>query len=328
MSKITRTLLAIFISSSILHAEENIEKWNQGFEKGNNKAIFKSIRLASVKDAAGVDGSRALVLEKAPEKNKKYPRVMLRKIEVDPTCKYRLSFSAYSEGPDTLDKNPLVNVLFFDAARAAKGKPLPGWELLFSNSKGKRVKRSFVFFENIIHGKWHVYTESFYPPEGSKYLNILFTNKNKLCKVYIDNIKLKVVTDEDGTLNLNPEFKYGLYDYSGYYMYNTKITQQDDGKFAVDVSEGSYVMTTPVPVKTGKSYSITVVAGLGEKRCSLTFSMINHEGKRILAKLRKRESGPGEKTFKIELKIPENIKALSASFNGGILKSIKIKECK
>ncbi len=312
-----------------LAGEEISVPWGDGFEKGDVKDYFqRKLTHAAIMKGVGVDGSKALVID--PEKagpEKTMVRAFMKQIPVQPFVKYKFSFMGKVEGPDTFENNPLMEHIYFDAARGSKGKPLPGWELLFTDENGKKITYGSPLSSVMAHNGWTRYEEIFYAPLNSKELQIVFHNfMNMKNKLFIDDMKLETI--DEGALNINPDFRYGIYNYSGYSPRNARIVELEKGVFAMDASPDNSFSSTHIPVRPGKEYQLTAHLKSLDKRVRITVGLIDINGKSLSPLKTNIELYPPnrEETKTMVFVAPENIAYVTLHGRNGIVKSFKLKE--
>ncbi len=326
-----KNIILVMLFTFVLTAEEISVPWGDGFEKGDVKDYFqrKLVHAALVK-GAGVNGSRALVID--PEKagpEKTMVRAFMKRIPVKHFVKYKFSFMGKIEGPDTFENNPLMEYIYFDAARGSKGKPLPGWELLFTDENDKKITRGAPLSAVMAHGSWTRYEEIFYAPPRSRELQIIFHNfMNMQNKMFIDDMKLEII--DEGALNINPDFRYGLYNYSGYSPRNSRIVELEKGKFAMDASPENSFSTTTIPVRPNQEYQLTAHLRSVDKRIRVTVGLSDINGKSLSPLKTNIELYPPnrEETKSMSFITPENAAYVSIHGRNGIIKSLKLEEKK
>ncbi len=310
-----------------LWAAEIAAPWSDGFESGD-------LRHYSRWNTGGVsiekqDGGSVLVLGKQPENAKsKQTDIILKEVPVEDSVKYRLSFRAKVDGPDTFENNPQLEYLFYEYGKKSQGKPLPGWKIIFYGKNKKYISRGFPMFWNVfLHKGWTSYAEVFFPPAGAVAMGIIFSNNaNPDNRVLIDDLKLE--SAEEGTLNVNPEFKYGEYNFSGCnYVKNAKIIEYDKGKFALDTRKGWCIMD-PFPVTPGKEYELSAAIQSSETPGRLSVWCCDGDLKKV-SQLKQVLSviPPNEETKTIRFVVPEGVSYLRlVTGNGGVFKSIRVNQ--
>ncbi len=212
------------------------------------EGISRGASLSKV--PGGKEGERLLVLE--PNSS-----AIFKAVELDPGTKYRLSFRARSSGPDSLEKNPQLEEAFYDANRSSKGMKLPMWSLNFSSAE-RTYCNTYILFpyhKVILSENFRICSDVFYPAPGSTRMKIRFENPSPENTLFIDDLKVEVFTES--ALNINPEFKLGKFNHSGFgqagYGIDIRMTERPDGKgFFLNVN--SWASCDPVPVKGGKNY--------------------------------------------------------------------------
>ncbi len=231
-----------------------------GFEDGSNNWVMR--KGAKLSQDSPHSGKYCLEL---PAGNTSY--AMSRRFTVEPGKIYCLSFMGKVSGEDTLDNNPGLKVL---RRKLKKERKLPKWELCFyrKDKKGKRVSRGFPqFFTCILSENWTQYREEFHVPPGAGAARLVFTNGNPDNTLFIDDLELDQVFQPE--LNINPEFKLGEDNFSGYnYSKNCKIIDAGDGKFVLDAMKG-WSMGDPIPARPEQTLQLSYSAKAGPGRNGL-----------------------------------------------------------
>ena len=200
------------------------------------------------------EGEKGRLLELGPQSS-----AIFKAVKVDRKTKYRLTFRARSAGPDCLEENPQLENAFYDVNRSSKGLKLPGWGLTFSSETAKYCNPHILFpyHKVILSSQFRVCSDVFYPAPGATQMKIRFENPSPENKVFIDDLKLETFTED--ALNINPEFKLGKYDHSGFgqagYGINIRMTERPDRK-GYSLKVASWASGDPVPVEGGKNYVI------------------------------------------------------------------------
>lgn len=197
-------------------------------------------------------GSGARLLEMKPGAS-----VQFKRVPVQQGVKYRLTFNARSAGPDSLEENPQLAEAFYDANRSVKGLVLPKWNLTFFNSEGKRCDRSILFpyFHVILSSAEQVCSEVFYPPLNAAFVQLSLQNLSPDNIAYIDDVRIAPFTES--AVNINPDFKLGKYDHSGYsqagYGIDICMEKHPSGNGQC-LAVNTWCSIDPFPVTGGKNY--------------------------------------------------------------------------
>ena len=163
-------------------------------------------------------------------------------IPVTPDKKYKISFSASTNSPNTLEDNVRIRImnLRYTASRV---------RLKFYDEKGKSLKYLDIYIKS---KNLHTYVEVFYPPVTAKSLKI-FLIPNKTGDISVE--KLAVSTDLEGKesecLNPHPTFEYGDLNTYGYSIgYGGRFFTQPDGKVIWKTGFLGYSQSFPVKENT------------------------------------------------------------------------------
>lgn len=180
------------------------------------------------------------------------------KLEVQYDTKYCFSFRGRYESADAIETNAeKVKELFFLQSRKEQGLYLPTWELRFFNADGKQVKTHifYPYFRCVYSSKWQPYRDVFYPAPDAKYVQLIFQNTENNGTLYLDDFKLEPVKED--ALNVNPEFSYGDYNYSGYSMsgWESKVRMESD-KTKTVMNVPTWIDTDPIPVSGETQYRV------------------------------------------------------------------------
>lgn len=251
MMKTEMTLSLLAATAAILCAEPLLSENFNGTEKLSPSLEGISRGAALVNAPEGESGR---VLELSPKST-----AIFKAVKLDPKTKYILTFRARSVGPDCMEENPQLNSAFYDVNRGNKGMKLPGWGLAFSSETKKYCNPHILFpyHKAVLSNQFRTYTDVFYPAPGATQVKVRFENPSQDNRLYVDDVKLEPFT-EDG-LNINPDFKLGKYDHSGFgqagYGINIRMVERPD-KNGFYLNVASWASSDPVPVEAGKNYVI------------------------------------------------------------------------
>lgn len=172
--------------------------------------------------------------------------------------KYKLSFWAKSESENTFENNPLTKKAFRDVHRKKKGLILPEWTLQFydDNKAYKQSRILYSYYKIVYSNKWKKYEDVFFLAPGSTVARIIFRNGSK-AKLLIDDVSVEEI--KESALNINPEFKYGKYNHTGYgmagYGSSVKMIKRPDSD-KCNLLIPTWIGTDPMPIKAGKNYVV------------------------------------------------------------------------
>lgn len=178
--------------------------------------------------------------------------------DLKPGVKYKLSFLAKSESENTFENNPLTKEAFYDVNRRNKGLVLPEWNISFydDNNTYKQSQILYSYYKIVYSNEWKKYEDVFFLAPGSTIAKIIFHNASK-AKLYIDDITVEEI--KESALNINPEFKYGKYNHTGYgmagYGSSVKMAKRPDSD-QCDLLIPTWIGTDPMPVEAGKNYVV------------------------------------------------------------------------
>jgi len=177
----------------------------------------------------------------------------LKPIAVKPLKKYKLTIRAAVDGKDTIENNDRIP----EFSRMTGGRRFTGYAVTFLDKEGRETGlklRGSRLVDNsgvIISRKINDFVHVFYSPPGVYKMRLdLMPRKNKLL---IESIKVEVEKDE-GTVNCNPDFRYGELNPSGWRPdFDGRLYRRPDGK---TVLKSGYSASSPVfPVNDHSRYS-------------------------------------------------------------------------
>jgi hypothetical protein len=146
----------------------------------------------------------------------------LKPIKVQPLQKYKLTMRAAIEAADTIETNDRLP----EFSSVARGKSLAGCDLHFSDKEGRNVLFALYGkdrFEgtrkieaegvDVVARKLHDYVIVFYAPPMADALHIKLAPRKR--NLLVERMVLEV-EDAEGTVNCNPDFRYGELNLSGW----------------------------------------------------------------------------------------------------------------
>ena len=154
----------------------------------------------------------------------------------------------------------------------------PSWQLRFSDADGNIPLGGILVSEGKRYRgiKNNTFVQEFYTPYFAKKATLRLKQKVK-------NVRFEPVSSAK-YLNLNPEFKLGKDNYSGYARTTqSQIRQGGKGNY-LEVSDSRYGMTLtdPVPVAAGKTYRVSLRregAGNPKKNIGVYIRFLDKEGR-------------------------------------------------
>lgn len=248
-------------------------------------------------------------------------------VPVEAEVKYRLSFRARLEGPDTVTENPQLEYLFFHYDKGVVGKNLPGWGLRFSDAAGQERRRRLPIFHTVVmHREWRTYTETFYAPPEASQVQVSFSNrKNPDNLLYVDQIRIERLAD--GCLNINPEFGDGPEDYSGYnYGVRQRLVSNAAGGWRLDANAG-WFSGDPIPVVPEGEYQLTVQLETVDKIGRLSLHLLDGAwAKAGVLQQTIRQSAVGRQTHCLDFIVPAGVSWLRLVGGGGYFERIVLQK--
>ncbi len=240
-----KMLSLLLILCGSIRGAETAGIYGDSFKKKDPEAYFVN--------AKGLK-TRAVFLEK---ENGKYVfqspiAFMFQEVPVKADIKYRLTFSAAQEGAETLEKNPGMAQKIF----AHRENVFPVCRLQFFDKDKKRLPTDAAFFA-IPFGEMKTQDFIFYAPPRAESMRLTF-GVPKGVRLSIADVSLKEETEEK-TLNINPKFELGPYNYSGISAFNDKagrLLADESGK--TQLFTGFYAVTNRFPLKNAGTYLLTL----------------------------------------------------------------------
>lgn len=237
--------LMIFSVSAALCAADGIV-FQEEFRKGVS-ADFITFKKGNV----SFDGQSALAVRNGA-------KFSSRKFRIEPQTPYRLSFSARIDGPGNFEDSPQLEYLFMSLDKAKAGRMLAGWKIRFMDEQGNEVKQKHARFWHYVFSKDLLkYQDEFYSPRDASWLSLEFCAGETEDSLLIADMRIEKIAVLE-TLNFNPQFKLGKYNYSGFsQVHKGKIIAGKDGDFKLDLS-GGWAVSEDIPVKAGEKIKVAV----------------------------------------------------------------------
>ncbi|TWU22875.1 hypothetical protein Pla52o_24070 [Novipirellula galeiformis] len=146
----------------------------------------------------------------------------LKPIKVQPLQKYKLTMRAAIDAADTVE----INDRLADFSAVTRGNHFPACELHFSDNDGQNVffalhanhlvegtQKVKVESVDVITQQFHDYVFVFYAPPTAETLHLNLAPRKRT--LLVESMVLKV-EDAEGTVNCNPDFRYGELNLSGW----------------------------------------------------------------------------------------------------------------
>jgi hypothetical protein len=156
--------------------------------------------------------------------------------------KYQFSFRAKQQGAETLEENPRLSELIFNSRSF-----LPWCRLKFYDADRQPLNADSPSW-SIPFGQWHEVKWVFYPPRHAAYMEFeIQTGSVKGTTVSLADPRLDPAPDEQA-INVNPSFRYGPYNYSGWRAFNDigRLHKLDDGATVLETGFSAYSETFPL----------------------------------------------------------------------------------
>lgn len=260
--------LVILLACGSLSADEVV--FGDNFQRGTLDAYLENAKVLGDKAVMvtekGVDGK---VLKSAVP-------FSFKAVPVSAQTKYQLSFRGRQQGMESIEENPRLSELIFNCRSF-----LPWCRLKFLDTNGKEVKNDFPT-QALPFGQWHEYKLVFYPPMNSALMQFeINTGASKQGTIWLANAKLAPAPDEQ-SINVNPTFSYGPYNYSGWSSFNSpdgRLHEIEGGKTVLDT--GFSATTTSFPLQEPGTYQIRLKATGNERNYDAFLIFIGADGKEL-----------------------------------------------
>ena len=236
-----------------------------------------------------------------------------RAFPVESGKKYKLEISAGVGGDFVVEKNDRAHIL---TLQSHQHRLSSGYAVVFEGADGGEIPglggdgvRGFF-----LTSAFRPYTSVFYAPPGAKNLKVRFQTNGRATR--IAGLRLAEETEE-GTVNPNPDFRYGELSYSGWRPgRDGRIFQRPDGKFVLNVGRGG---VSPVfPLEAGRKYR-AMARGTGD---AVNIQYLDSGGKSLLSSFLFR---PVPESVETEFVPPQETAAGRLVFGGGaILEDIRV----
>lgn len=232
------------------------------------KKIMIKYLLAAI--FAGV----ALTLSAQDVKILKKNTVLLEK-PVQGDVKYHLTFSAAQSGRESIEENP---TLYRHIANASAGT-YPVCRLVFLDEAGKKVS-SDTRVITIPFAEMKQHDCVFYAPRKAVKVQVLFQiPKDLTLKVTAPELKEETA---EKTVNINPKFDLGIYNYSGWSGFNDgsfRMVNDENGK--THFFSGFYAISSKYPLKDEKYLLTWEGNGYERGRVIVILLFYDAEGKKL-----------------------------------------------
>lgn len=241
------------------------DPFESGFKSGNAADCLESKNVDKSK-VAFKDVKRQKLLSVSDGSD-----VRFMDIPVESRTKYTLEYEASFSGSEAIDENPRLE----NFTKTGSNPPnQPMREIQFFNAEGRQIGgiSCGLVFRN------RKYTDVFYTPDKAVSLKLRI-KAPKDTELLLGKPKLFKTPDE-GAINVNPEFKLGVCNYSGW---NSPASGgeivEENGRAVFDTKYGT--SSLPFPIKEGGTYALSAkLRGNGYNTCVL-LHLLDTDGKRI-----------------------------------------------
>ena len=273
---------------------------------------------------------RVIFCEKESLSLRNGAKSVTKKVAVSSLTAYRLNFSAKVEGPGNFEDSPQLEYLFMSSEKAKKGRKMAGWKIMFYDASGKEIKERHASFWQCVFSKdFQSYHDEFYTPGGAAFLAVEFSAGEVEDSLYVKGLAFEKI-DISRILNLNPEFKLGLYNYSGIgELKRGKMTIDEKGISRLDLREGRAVGNS-IPVKPGENLRISI-SGTGFRKmgAALKANYYDATGKEVSRDNCCLRIAQGEKkVLSYEFIVPNNACSIKLVMGGTVFDWIKLEKLK
>lgn len=270
----------LFVFSSILHAEDQTLFTND-FEEGIlDDHLEQSANGCALTPNSDADG-RHLEIGEAVKS------VKLKPMPTIPGTKHKLSFRAKMNGVNGVEDNDRAHI---DMLRSY-GRFLPSYQITFFDESGGEVKpHGYQRGGGIVTTTWHDYVHVFHAPPKAKKALIRFWPRGR--KLSIDDVTLEETT-EDGTVNCNPDFRYGELNYCGWRpARGGRLYARPDGKTVLNT--GYAATSGPFPLRPEDTYRFFARGEKTTEKGWLSLTFFGEKGKRLGSRFLLRPTPEGE----------------------------------
>lgn len=211
--------------------------------------------------------------------------VLFKPVEIAANTKYTLSFRGCFTGGESIEENPRLDIAVMPRGNL---QILPYHEIEFLDAERKKLQQSGIA-SGMPFRQWQDYIDIFHTPPNAAFIRLAVRSAPGVT-FSMDSVKLEKTPDE-GAINVNPDFKCGLHNYSGWSSLATaaKMILTKDGKPAFDTKYGSSSANFPASEPgayqasakfTGNGYNANIAArfydGSGKMTGSFRFGEKTH----------------------------------------------------
>ena len=183
-----------------------------------------------------------------------------------------------------------------------RGSDYPVQRLVFSDASGASLGAN-AGLQSLVPGRAGRMAYEFHAPAGAVSLTLRVSNSAG-GKVAVSNVVLQAVANAP-TVNVNPDFSLGLYNYSGVASANDgalRLVMGDDGR--PRLFTGFYCMTSAAPVTPGRSYRLKMAARGHHKNRMDSFLVFSGADGKTVAKSSLPRISKGKSEAPVEMECP------------------------
>ena len=200
-------------------------------------------------------------------------------LAVAPMGRYLLTYDWSVEGsPRDFAKDPDGPAKVF----LYRGADYPVQRLVFHDASGASLGANFGL-QSLVPGRAGRMAYEFHAPATAATLTLRVSNPTG-GTIAVSNVVLQSVADAP-TVNVNPDFSLGLYNYSGIFVANDgaiRLVMGDDGR--PRLFTGFYCMTSDAPVTPGRAYLLKMAARGHSKNRMDSFLVFSGADGKMVAK--------------------------------------------
>ena len=220
-------------------------------------------------------------------------------LAVAPMGRYILSYDWFVSGnPRDFAEDPDGPAKVF----LYRGSDYPVQRLVFHDASGASLGANFGL-QSLVPGRAGRMAYEFHAPATAATLTLRVSNPAD-GTVAVSNVVLQSVADAP-TVNVNPDFSLGLYNYSGICVANDgaiRLVMGDDGR--PRLFTGFYCMTSDAPVTPGRAYLLKMAArGHSKNRMDSFLVFYGADGK-MVAKASLPRITKGKDEAPVEMEFP------------------------
>ena len=210
--------------------------------------------------------------------------VRLRDVSVKAGTKYTLKLEAAFEGDvESIEENPRFEIF---ARLGQTGARMPSRRVQFLDAAGKPTGRALAYAMPSKCGR--TYEDVFYTPTGAAIARISLAS-GKGVRLALSTLSV-AETDDEGALNVNPAFRLGPSNYSGWrHIAAGGRLIQRDGKTILDTKYGSTGQM--IPLARPGTYALSAIATGNGYNSVVSVRVHDRQGKTLM-KTSTRRYGP------------------------------------